>query len=158
MIISIAAVAKNGVIGKRGAMLPWRIPEEIKLFKAITTGHVVIMGRKTYESIGKPLPNRVNLVISRTLLSTPEIEVISDLKKAIAKGNALGKDVFIIGGAELFTQALSCVDKMYLSELKNNYEGDVYFPEWDRQNWKVEKREEYADFTFVVYARKEIKA
>ena len=153
MITLIAAIAKNGVIGKTGHQLPWKISEEIKLFKEVTTGHTIIMGRKTYDSIGKPLPNRNNIVISRTVSEIDGVDVCSSLEEAIEKGAALGKEVFVIGGAIIFKDGLEIADRLFLSHIKQSYEGDVFFPEIDQERWNVVSEKDYDEFTFKEYER-----
>jgi dihydrofolate reductase len=124
----IVAVAENGVIGKDNA-LPWRLPEDLKHFKAITFGHPVVMGRKTFESIGRPLPGRLNLVVSRNPDYRPEgVTVAASLESAIQKAGA-AQEVFVIGGSALFKEALPKADRVYLTRIHRDFSGDVFFPE-----------------------------
>lgn len=116
-LFHVVAIANNRVIGKDNK-LPWHFPADLKFFKQLTTGHTVIMGRKTFESIGKPLPNRENIVISRSGLS---------LEGALQQ--AKGEKVFIIGGAQLFEQTLNQIDGIYLTRIHADYEGDTFYPE-----------------------------
>lgn len=136
----VAAVAANGVIGRDGG-LPWRLPEDLRFFKRLTTGHTVIMGRKTWDELGKPLPDRRNIVVTRNpLLSCPGAERAASLGEALglATGDA---QVFIIGGGEIYRQALPLADRMYLTEIDAAVEGDTRFPDWDRAAWRmVEER------------------
>lgn len=128
MILSvIVAVAENGVIG-RDNTLPWHLPEDLKRFKALTMGHPIVMGRKTFESIGKPLPGRQNIVVSRNPAYAPAgVTVAGDLKSALAAAEA-SDEVFVIGGAALFEEALNRADRVYLTKIHRSYEGDVHFP------------------------------
>ena len=161
MIISlIAAMAKNRVIGLNNQM-PWHLPADFAHFKKITMGKPIIMGRKTFESIGKPLPGRKNIVISRqTDLQLDSAEVCSSLVTALkAVGNV--DEVVIIGGGLIFQQALTIADRMYLTFIDSDAEGDAFFPEWDENEWELleskkllaDGKNEY-DCLFVTFARK----
>ena len=153
----IAAVAKNNVIGNKND-LPWYLPEDLKRFKELTTEHTVVMGRKTYESIiarlGKPLPNRKNIVITTNQnYKVPEgVIVASSLDDALSKANDL--DIFIIGGAQIFNDAVSKVDTLYITEIKKDYEGDTYFPEILQGEWDKTLEKDTPDYAFVTYRRK----
>ncbi len=157
MISLIAAVAKNRVIGKSNS-LPWHLPEDLERFRKITAGGTVIMGRKTYDSIitklGKPLPNRKNIVIT----SNPNYEVADGVEIYPSLESALSgrekEQVFLIGGARIFEQGLNVADTLYLTELKNDYDGDVFFPEFNKDNWTRTVEESHPDFDFVTYTRK----
>lgn len=130
MISIIAAVDEKRGIGKNGK-LPWHIPEDLQRFKEITTGHTVIMGRITFESIGKPLPNRVNIVItSQPQLISPSNDLISvsSLDEAIEKAG--GGEIFIIGGGEIFNLAISKADKLYLTQIEGDFNCDTFFPDY----------------------------
>jgi dihydrofolate reductase len=135
MIISImVAMAENHAIGKNNQLL-WRLPADLKHFKDTTSGHTVIMGRKTFDSVGKPLPNRRNIVISRnTSLHMPGAEVVSDLESAIAMCDA-NEEVFIVGGAQIYRMAMGITDKIYLTVVKGNFEADTFFPPIDFNFW-----------------------
>src|SRR3989338_5242596 len=137
MITIIAALTKNHVIGNENRLI-WNIPEDMRNFRKVTSGNVVVMGRKTYDSIGKPLPNRHNIVISRSQKNIPGVDVCNTLADAIEKGKSYGKEIFIIGGATIYGQALPLADKMILSWVKREYEGDAFFPEFDEGEWTVE--------------------
>jgi len=157
MVSIIAAFTKNRVVGKDGA-LPWHLSEDMKLFKELTINQTVIMGRKTYDSLPakfKPLPQRHNIVVSRSLKSTSiaGVEVCPSVEAAIEKGKRYGKEIFIIGGASIYAQALPYTTKMYLSHLKKEYEGDTYFPEFDVREWEIIETKEFADFILKVYWR-----
>jgi dihydrofolate reductase len=152
-IIIIAAVAKNRVIGKDNK-LPWHISEDLKNFKRLTTGNTVLMGRKTFQSIGKPLPNRHNIVISRSMPATSGVDVCRSVEEGLQKARSYGRDVFIIGGANLYQEMLPYADMMYISYVKGDYEGDVYFPEFNEEDWAVEGKEDHSEFELIVYVRK----
>ena len=131
-VIAIAAVGKNGVIGK-GSELPWNIPEDMKFFRDSTRGQVVIMGRKTYDSLGKALPARRNAVITRNASwSVPDAEVYADLPSALRALEPVArlenKDLFIIGGAEIYSLSLPFLDEVWLTEIETDFDGDVFFP------------------------------
>ncbi len=125
---AVAAMAKNRVIGRRGRM-PWHLLEDLKFFKRLTTGHPVIMGRKTWESLGRPLPNRRNLILSRTLPAPPGAEVVRDLAALDSLG--LTGDVPVIGGAEIYRLLLPRCASVYLTLLADDAEGDTFFPEFE---------------------------
>jgi len=163
-IALVAAVADNGVIGRNNA-LPWHLPADLKHFKRLTLGKPVLMGRKTWESIGRPLPGRTNIVISRT----PDYEaegarVVDSLDAAVslAEGIALidGVDeLMVIGGAEIYRQALPRAQRLYLTEVHGEVTGDAFFPSWDRDAWRELERESHPapehsglPFSFVSYA------
>lgn len=155
----MAAVAENGVIGRDGG-LPWRLPEDMRFFKRLTTGHTVIMGRRTWEELGKPLSNRRNIVVTRNgALPLSGAERAESLERALE----LARDdvqVFVIGGAEIYRAALPLADRMYLTHVHAEVEGDTVFPAWDAAEWWVEhaqrfepdERHAYA-FTIREYVR-----
>lgn len=148
----IAAMDKNRLIGKGGKM-PWHIPQDLKLFKEMTSGHIIVMGRKTYESIGKPLPNRVNIIISRKPLEIDGCIVFDSILKAIRYGEGQDKKLFFIGGADIYSQVANIISYMYISKIKDEYEGDTYFPDIDFDRFDVESREDYGDFELIKYSR-----
>ena len=143
MISIIVATAENGVIGKDNQLL-WRLSADLKQFRILTTGHSIIMGRKTFASIGKSLPNRTNIVISRqTNFDFPTGILQTDsLEKAIeiAKNSEGNDEIFIIGGGNVYRQALDITDKIYLTEVKATLEGDAFFPKLNEKNWKETSR------------------
>ena len=143
MIISlIAAVGKNNVIGTDNK-LPWKLSADLKRFKAITSGKPVVMGRKTFESIGKPLPNRANIIITRDKnYKADGCVVVHSAEEALnaAKGNA---EIMIIGGEQIFKEFLPIANKLYLTIIDKDFEGDSYFPEYDKSEWKEVSREEH---------------
>lgn len=162
----IVAVAENGVIGRNNA-LPWYLPNDLKYFKQTTMGKPVIMGRKTYESIGKPLPGRTNIVITRQADYQPEgVKVVNSVEAAreLAESVCLidGQDeAMIMGGAEIYALALPHTDRLYLTEVHADVEGDAFFPEYDKSLWQEVAREDFAaegpnpyNYSFVVYEAK----
>lgn len=158
MISIIVAVAKNGVIGDKNSLL-WHITEDMRFFKRTTSGHPVIMGRKTYESLGRPLPNRVNVVISRTIKEIEGCTVVGSLEEAVALFSS-EEEVFIIGGAQIYALAMEVADRFYLTRVEHNYEGDTSFPEWDQSKWNLLSREAFEQgekyphpFAFELYER-----
>lgn len=143
MIVSVVvAIAENNAIGKDNQLL-WHLPADLKHFKQITTGHTIIMGRKTYDSIGKPLPNRRNIVITRAAdLQIPGAEVVNDVDQALEL--CAGEDeVFIIGGAELYKSTLSRIHRIYLTRVHQSYEADAFFPEIDFDTWEETNIEQH---------------
>jgi len=139
----IAALGPDGLIGKDGE-LPWRLPADLRRFKAITTGHAVIMGRKTYESIGRPLPNRRNVVLSRDPAFAPDgVDVARSLDEALTLTDD-GSDaaVFVIGGAAVYAEALPRADRLELTHVDGLFEGDVYFPSHEPASWREIARDE----------------
>ena len=154
MIALIVAVAKNGVIGANGR-IPWRIPGEQKRFRELTTGNTVIMGRRTYEEIGRPLPNRDTIVVSRTTRFEGErCRTAASLSEALAMSRT--EDVFICGGAALYKEALPLVDTMYITEIQASFDGDVTFPVFDPAQFrKTEaiKVDGEIPYTYVTYEK-----
>ena len=161
----VAAVADNGVIG-RNNQLPWYLPEDLKHFKRVTLGRPVIMGRKTWESIGRPLPGRTNIVISRQPgYSADGVRVVETLEAALELAESLAvidgsEEVMVIGGAEIYRLALPRADRLFLTEVHGDVEGDAWFPDWDRREWREMSRERHAardasefDYSFVSYTR-----
>jgi dihydrofolate reductase len=134
----IVAISENGVIGREGG-LPWRLSADLKRFKELTMGHTIIMGRKTWESIGRPLPGRRTIVVSRQADYYPSAEVLvaTSLDRAIEAAQASGDDeAFIVGGAEIYNQALSRADRLYLTRVRAQVDGDTLFPPIDWSNWR----------------------
>ena len=148
----VAALARNRVIGA-GDRLPWHLPEDLRRFKRLTMGAPVIMGRKTHDSIGRPLPGRRNIVVTRQADARWDgCEVARSLDDAIALA-ADAPEVFVIGGGELYRLALSRADRLYLTLIDADYEGDAFFPEFDPADWRETAREPGAGFAFVTYER-----
>jgi dihydrofolate reductase len=165
-IVLIAAIAENGVIG-RDNKLPWRIKSDLQYFKSLTVGRPVVMGRQTYESIGRPLPERTNIVVTRDKdFSAPGVVVAHGIDEAMTlaredarKHNA--DSIAVIGGTEIFKQTLPQADKLALTIVHANPEGDTYWPDIDMSQWvEIERRrqskgpQDDCDFTFVTYLRK----
>ena len=153
----IAAVAANGVIGADGD-LPWRIPEDFAFFKRTTMGHPLVMGRATFDSIGRPLPGRTSIVISRNpAYQAPGATLVTSLEAAVqAAGPA--EETFVIGGAELYRQALPFAQRVYLTEIASDFAGDVYFPElaageWQEVSRKARQELSELDYAFAIYQR-----
>lgn len=141
------------VIGKDNK-IPWHIEEDLQLFRELTLGNTVIMGRKTYESIGKPLKDRNNIVISHSMEKKAGIEVCRSLEDALYMAKKFDRDRFIIGGAKVYEISLPFVNKMYISYVKKDYKGDTYFPEFDHEDWHIQRIKRYTDFSLVTYIRK----
>ena len=132
MIISlVAAMGKNRVIGKDNS-LPWKLPEDMKRFKELTSGKTVVMGRTTFESIGKPLPNRINIIITRDKNYKAEGCIVVNSVDEALKYAKDADEVMIIGGAQIYQQFLPIANKMYLTLIDEDFEGDAYFPEYDK--------------------------
>jgi dihydrofolate reductase len=156
--IIIAAISKNGVIGKAG-LVPWYSAEELKHFKETTLGSPVIMGRKTFESLRDSLKSRKNIIISTQMKPASDkddIKIFYDLEKAYlyCRDELKAEKVFIIGGGEIFDQAIEHADEMIISEMNFEVEGDVYFPEIDYEVWQEKSVANYNDFSVIVYERK----
>jgi dihydrofolate reductase len=155
-IVIIAAVARNRVIGKDNRLL-WNIPEDMARFKALTSGHTVIMGRKTWESLPprfRPLPGRRNIVISRqTGYATPGAELADSLENAL-KLASTATTVFIIGGEQIYQQAMAVADRLEITEVDLEPEGDAWFPEIAAVNWEKATKTEGAGFAFVTYRKR----
>lgn len=155
----IVAAAENGAIGKDNKLL-WHLPNDLRFFKQTTTGHSIIMGRKTYESVGKPLPNRRNIIVTRQSdYAVDNAEVVHALDEAL--GLCVGEpEVFVVGGAEIYKQALPVVGRIYLTRVHATPEGDAYFPELNENEWVLtsaayrepDERHAYG-YTFMVYER-----
>lgn len=155
--IIISAVAQNGVIGKSSGEMPWHSKEEFRHFKDSTSGFPVIMGRKTFNALGKPLKNRLNIVLTRNkklLLAFTEIVIFDSLHSAYKFCESKNYEkIFIIGGAEIYKQAMNSADELLISYMKFKAEGDVYFPEIDNKIWDVNRIEERNGFDIFTYIR-----
>ena len=159
MVSLIVAHSKNGVIGKNGS-LPWHISDDLNNFKKLTSGHTVIMGRKTFESIGRPLPNRRNVVISRQRnLSTDDAKIVPSLEEAIKMAGG-DQEIFIIGGGEIYKLALPFADRVYATQVETEINGDTYFPALNLDNWQLSsfdrRHDDKADldYSFTIYDRR----
>jgi dihydrofolate reductase len=154
----VVAISENHVIGKDNKLL-WYLPTDLKHFKDITTGHTVIMGRKTYESVGKPLPKRRNIIITRQDITIAGCDVVNSIEDAL-KLTAGEDEVFIVGGAEIYKQAMHLTDRIYLTIVHKEFEGDSFFPEINLNEWKEVSREDHQPdeknslpFSFITYER-----
>lgn len=160
MITIISAIAENGAIGLNGKLLYW-LPADLRRFKALTTGHIIIMGRKTFESLPKgALPNRRNVVLSRSKKDFPGAETFASLNDALA-GCSAEEDIYIIGGASVYAEALPLADRLCLTEVHDTpKEADAFFPDFDHNEWEVAFREAHEpdekhaqSFDFVDYIK-----
>jgi len=150
----VAAVAGNGVIGRDGG-LPWHLPEDLAHFKRLTLGHVLVMGRRTYESIGRPLPGRTTIVMTRQPGWTADgVEVAADLDEALTRAAEIDDQVFVVGGSSIFADAVAVADRMALTWVDQRPDGDTHFPPVDWSQWRELRREAYDGFTFVDYQRR----
>jgi dihydrofolate reductase len=151
-ITLLAAVGANQVIGRNGAM-PWHLPEDLAHFKATTMGHTMVMGRKTYESIGRALPGRRSIVITRQRgWHAPSVEVAHSLAEALALAGPT--EVFVVGGGDVYEQAMPFADMLMLTEVEQSPEGDVLFPSIEPVQWRETVRQPHEGFAFVTYERK----
>ena len=161
MITIIAAIGKNNELGKDNQLL-WHLPADLKHFKNLTSGHPIIMGRKTYESIGKPLPNRTNIVVSRKDDWFEEgILIVPSLKDAIKHAKKINENIFILGGGEIYRHTIDMADRLKITQVNHQTDADVFFPKIDEKNWiKTDeihhpKDENHAyDFYFQTWERK----
>ena len=161
MITIIVAKAENNVIGNENQLI-WHLSSDLKRFKSLTSGHPILMGRKTYESIGKPLPNRTNIVITRNE-EWKEVGVFTSnsLEEAIKKAKEFDDEIFIIGGGNIYAQSMYLADSLEITEVHHEFEGDTRFPEIDEKIWKEVSRERFEkdeknefDYSFVRYERR----
>ncbi|MBZ0267011.1 dihydrofolate reductase [bacterium] len=162
MTVHLVAAMDEGRLIGRDNDLPWHLPADLKHFQRLTKGHPVVMGRRTWESVGKPLPNRTTIVVTRraALDVPPEVIVTASVDEALARGGAIDTDVFVVGGAEIYAAALPRADRLHLTIVHARLEGDTRFPPFDESEWRVvEEREKAADgkhayaMTFRTYAR-----
>lgn len=141
VIALIAALARNRAIGLDNRM-PWHLPDDLKRFRQLTTGHRVIMGRKTFDSIGRPLPGRTNIIISRSnTFNPPGCTVVHSVDEALDRTDPEGTFSFVIGGAEIYRQAIDRASRMFLTEIDAEFKGDTFFPAIDKQDWNEIRRE-----------------
>ena len=156
----IVAASQNNVIGKDNQLI-WRLSDDLKRFKALTTGHHIIMGRKTFDSIGKPLPNRTSIIITRQADYKAEgCIVVNSLEEALEKVPA-DQEAFIVGGGTIYKEVMDKADKLYLTLVHNKFDGDTFFPKIDDKIWKSVKREDHMPneknkfaYSFIDYVRK----
>ena len=154
-IVLVAAVASNGVIGADGD-IPWRIPEEFAHFKRLTLGHTLLMGRATYDSIGRPLPGRTTIVVTRRPdWSAPGVMVAHSFEEALklAEDVSPGQDVYVAGGGEIYRLALPLADRLELTEIDADLDGDTRFPAYDPADWAETSRSEHPGYSWVTYTR-----
>ena len=151
---AIAAMSENRVIGN-GNKIPWHLPEDFKWFKKMTTGQIIVMGRKTFESIGRPLPNRTTIILSRTNFQFPGVQTISDLNEIEgAVPNVAERQVFICGGAQIYEQTLPLCTDLYLTCVKQTVEGDAFFPAFENQFELAEEILDCSEFKILHYRKK----
>ena len=155
----IAAFAEEGVIGKDGK-IPWTLKEDLKHFRNKTEGCSVVMGRKTYESIGRPLPNRLNIVMTRNPKRQEGIKEVSNTKDALKVASSYSDEIFIIGGEKIYEEFLPLATKMYLTKIDIKVNGDTFFPSWNKNEWKELSKQDNKDvdqgieYWFLEYERK----
>jgi dihydrofolate reductase len=162
MVSFVVAVAENGVIGRAGE-LPWgRLPADLQHFKRLTLGHPVVMGRKTFDSLGRALPKRPNVVVTRQAdWSAPNCETVGSVLAGLTRAQELDEEIFVIGGGEIYREALPAADVVYLTEVHHAFEGDAYFPALNPTDWREETRERHEPdeqhayaFSFVTLRRR----
>jgi len=146
-------MTRDRVIGS-GANLPWHLPEDLQLFKRLTMGCTIIMGRKTYASIGRPLPGRHSIVLSHSQDEFPGVQLCDSFIAGLTAAAQLGQSIFVIGGAELYRKALPIASELHISRIKDAVPGDVYFPEFDRADWISCEEVDYPAFHYTLYRRK----
>lgn len=155
-IALIVAMSEDGTIGDQGR-IPWHISDDLRRFKKLTMGHAILMGRKTYQSIGKPLPGRTNIVLTRStdFAPLPEVLTFNSLEAALSHCERDGQQqVFIIGGSQIYQAALPLADQLFLTEVHRRVSGDTKFPALDRDDWSEVAREDGSECSFVEYARR----
>lgn len=156
--IIIAAVAKNGVIGKASGEMPWHVKEEFQHFKNTTLGFPVIMGRKTFQTLGKPLKGRLNIIVTRNEQFNPgyeDVKVFNELAKAISFAESENPEkIFIIGGGQIYKQAMPIVDELLISIMDFEADGEIKFPEISDEEWEIKEREKRNVFEILSYVRK----
>ena len=144
-ITLVAAIASNNVIGKENS-LPWNIPEDLKRFKQMTSGHTILMGRKTFDSIGRPLPNRQNIVMTKDENFEREgIKVINDFDEALELIKKSNEDVFVIGGSKIYELFEPVANSLAITRILKDFEGDAFFPDINWDLWQIEKEEKFFD-------------
>lgn len=150
----IAAVARNGVIGA-GDSIPWQVPGDQKRAKELTMGHVLVMGRKTYDTIGRPLPGRTTVVVTRdSTWHANDVEIATSIQEALELAASIDSDVFIFGGGEIYLQALPYTDRIEMTDVDAEPEGDAFFPDLDWSQWIETHREPHEGHAFVTYTRR----
>ncbi len=150
----VAAVAANGVIGRDGG-IPWHLPEDLPRVKRLTLGHVLVMGRRTYESIGRPLPGRTTVVVTgQAGWAAAGVLSATSVEEALAIAGALDDEVYVMGGTEVYRAALPVADRLLITEVVGEPDGDTYFPKVDWSQWREASREQRDGFAFVDYVRR----
>ena len=152
-VIIISAMTQSGVIGS-GEGMPWSIESEYQQYLDFIRGQTVIMGRRSYQIFGKDLTSKQNLVVSRTMSSTPDVMMVSSFEEALIQASTYSQDIFIAGGASIYKLGLEVADSMYLSFIKGDYQGEVNFPPVDWQRWEEVVRVTHPQFDFVEFRRK----
>ena len=150
----IVAMAKNRVIGKDG-QLPWRIPEDLKFFKTETLGHAIIMGRKTFDSVGRALPKRTNIVVSRTAAPKPDTIIVPTVEEAIRVAREVDPEPYVIGGSQIYADAIPFATHLHVTFIDREVEGDTFFPRWNEAEWTETQSRigEEPDVRFVTLER-----
>ena len=144
-ITIVAAIASNNVIGKKNS-LPWDIPEDLKRFKQLTSGHTILMGRKTFDSIGRPLPNRKNIVMTKdTNYQKEGVEIVFDEKEALNLIKELNQEVFIIGGSKIYELFEPWASSLMITRVLKDFDGDAFFPDINWNNWQIKSKEDFLD-------------
>ena len=144
-ITIVAAIASNNVIGQKNS-LPWDIPEDLKRFKQLTSGHTILMGRKTFDSIGRPLPNRTNIVMTKeTNYQKEGVEIVFDEKEALNLIKDLNQEVFIIGGSKIYELFEPWATSLMITRVLKDFEGDAFFPDINWNNWQIKSKEDFLD-------------
>lgn len=156
--VIIAAIGKNNELGKSNNLI-WHLPKDLKFFREQTTGHSIIMGRKTFESLPKMLPNRKHIVLSSSNNFPPDVEVFDNIESLLNKYNKSGEDIFVIGGASIYKAFIDYTTKMYLTEIDSECkDADAYFPHFDKDDWSKEELDQGEDnnieYKHVLYKRK----
>ena len=162
MLSIVVAISENNVIGKDNKLL-WHIPEDMKRFKMLTTGHTIIMGRKTFESLGKVLPDRKHIILTRDpsyVVDNENVQIVNDINK-LDEYIEDDKENFVIGGAIIYSQLIGKVDKIYMTKIHKTFEGDAYFPKLNETEWMEIQREKGIqdsenpyDYEYITYIRK----
>ncbi len=149
----VVAMTRDRLIGKAGH-IPWKLPDDLQLFRQLTTGHTVVMGRKTFLSIGKALPDRNNIVITSDTIADDSVETFASFDEGIERGVDIGKKIFCIGGREIYRAALPHASHLHISWIDGSYDGDTYFPNFDLDAWIETARAPHTGFIHITYQRK----
>ena len=149
----VVAMTRERLIGNAGQM-PWNLPHDLTLFRKLTAGHTVVMGRKTFFSIGKVLPDRSNIVISSSAITDDAVETFASFDEGISRGVDIGRKIFCIGGRDIYRAALPFASHLHISWVDGSYAGDTFFPDFDLADWTETARELHTGFTHITYQRK----